>query len=114
MLTSLSLSGRLAEIKEDNLRYVEVDRVVYTALGGRYKVDRFLVRFPGERGLFLSAPMGSLIYLKGRLEIDERYGLIIVDELDEIFTRTAGLKKGIATPEEPEGLLPLASAKARC
>jgi hypothetical protein len=114
MLTSLSLSGRLAEIKEKNLRYVEVDRVVHTPLGGRYKVDRFLVKFPGERSLFLSAPAGSLIYLNGRLEIDEKYGVIIIDQLDEIFTSHTPLKKTIVTPEAPEGLLPLAPNEATC
>jgi hypothetical protein len=114
MLTSLSLSGRLADVYHGCYRYVEVDRVVYTAVGGRYKVDRFLVRFPSDTGLFLTAPRGSLIYLKGRLEIDEKYGMIIVDELDEIFTSNHHLKESIVTPEEPEGILPLAPGEAEC
>jgi len=114
MMTSLSLSGRLGKVKEGRFRYVEVDRVVYTPLGGRYKVDSFLVRFPSESGFCIKAPNGSLIFMKGRIEVDEKQGMIIVDEFDEIFTARPDLKKTISMKEETKGVLPLALGEAEC
>jgi hypothetical protein len=114
MLTSLSLSGRLGPIKEGRFRSVEVDRVVYTPLGGRYKVDSFLVRFPSDSGSNIKAPNGALIFLKGRIEVDEKYGVIIVDEFDEIFTANPALKKTVSPKKNPKDILPLASSEAEC
>jgi hypothetical protein len=44
-----------------------------------------------------------LIYLKGRIEISETFGFVIVDELDEIFTLPRGMKKRVSSESEPLG-----------
>ncbi len=86
MLSSVFVSGRLGKKLSEQVRLVEVDRVVPGA-GGKFKVDQFPVLCPlSPSSLFFSANEGSLIVLKGRLEKDKEFGTIIVDEIDEIFT----------------------------
>ena len=85
MLSSVFVSGRLGEAVGKDVRLVEVDRVLSGA-GGKFKVDAFPVRcLLGKSTLFFKAKEGSLIVLKGRLERDQDLGIVIVDEIDEIF-----------------------------
>jgi hypothetical protein len=85
MISSVFVSGRLGKRVKPRFRYVEVDRVI-PGESGRYEVDRFLVKsMLSPEGAFNTLPEGSYICFKGRLESDPEYGLIIVDELDEIY-----------------------------
>lgn len=85
MLSSVFVSGRLGKRLTPEIRLVEVDSVL-PGPGGRFKVDSFPVLCPlSPSSLFFSAKDGSLIVIKGRLENDKAMGLVIVDEIDEIF-----------------------------
>jgi hypothetical protein len=93
MLSSFYLSGRLGEVISREMRYIEVDRVVPNDCG-RFVVDRFPVRaMTGPSGHFMKSPKGALINCKGRLECDEKEGLYLVDEMDEIFLLPPEMKK---------------------
>lgn len=84
MISSVFVSGRLGE-KKPPFRYVEVDRLVPSD-DGKFLVDRFLVRSCfGADTPFMKLPSGSYVCFKGRLESDERHGLVIVDEMDEVY-----------------------------
>jgi hypothetical protein len=85
MISSLFLSGRLGEAVGEDMRYVEIERVL-AGSSGSYRVDKIPVRcLLGKSTLFFKAKSGSLIILKGRVENDEKIGLHVVDEIDEIF-----------------------------
>ena len=93
MLSSVFVSGRLGEIIEEKTRYVEVDRVI-PGPTGHYEVDRFPVRsMLAIHGPFMTQPVGTYICFKGRLEVDPRLGLIIVDEIDEIYVMPKDIKR---------------------
>lgn len=93
MLSSVYLSGRLGQVVEPRIRYVELDRVV-PGPSGRYSVDQVLVRTDlSPEGAFMKSPAGSLIVLKGRLEVDPKHGLLIVNEIDEIFPLSKNAKR---------------------
>lgn len=87
MLSSVFLSGRLGDVFAPKMRYVEIERVVTSPAGtGTYAISKVPVRAQClETNRFLKEPNGTYICLKGRLEADEEYGLIIVSELDEMF-----------------------------
>ena len=64
---------------------VEVDRVLPDACG-TYSVDRIPVRtYSGKGCLFMVAPEGSYIGLKGHLETREEFGVLVYLEFEEIF-----------------------------
>lgn len=85
MISSVFVSGRLGAIVAPKIRYVEVDRVI-PGESGRFQTDRFLVRtMLSPQGTFMKASEGTYICFKGRLEMDPTHGLLIVDEIDEIF-----------------------------
>lgn len=84
MLSSVFLSGRLGKLIRPNLRYVEIDRVVPEKCGS-YEVDRVKVRsMLSEKSQFYTALEGSGVVIKGRLQVDEEEGLIVVAEIEEI------------------------------
>ncbi len=84
MLSSVFLTGRLGDKVDEGVRFVEVDRVI-PGPTGKFRTDRIPCRgLYGPRGRFMSAPKGSFIALKGRIEMDDRHGLIIVCEIDEM------------------------------
>ncbi len=85
MLSSIFMSGRLGEVIGEKMRIVEVDRVI-PGPSGYYETDRFPVRtMSGSKSIFMRAKVGSYVTLKGRIEGDEKYGVIIIAELDEIL-----------------------------
>lgn len=85
MLSSIFLSGRLGKARDEDTREVLLERLI-PGPTGHLKVDRIPVKAPlSLNARFMKAPEGSLIVLKGRLELDEEGHLIIVDEIDEIF-----------------------------
>ena len=44
-------------------------------------------------GSFIKGAKGSFIVFKGRIERDPKLGLILIDELDEIYTTKEALKR---------------------
>jgi hypothetical protein len=93
MLSSVFVSGRLGEIIGPKTRFVEVDRTI-PGSSGRYEVDKFIVRsMLCVDGPFMKLPCGTFIVLRGRLEQDPKHGLIIVDEVDELFSMPKEMKR---------------------
>ena len=43
--------------------------------------------------MFMTSPEGLFVTLKGRIEHDKKYGLLIVDELDEILDPPKSTRK---------------------
>ena len=91
MISSIFLSGRLGESIGEDGRYVEVDRVI-PGPGGSYVTDAFPVFTPLRNGPLLKAAKGSLVILKGRVEIDKEKGFVIIDEIDEVFALPKGMR----------------------
>lgn len=101
MLSSIFLSGRLGEVKGDHIREVEVDRVV-PGPSGRFETDSFLVRSQNGLGTeFFAAKKGSLIVLKGRLEVDPVHGVVIVSEIDEIYRSPLEKETSVSSSPRP-------------
>lgn len=93
MISSIFLSGRLGKILPDGIRVVEVERVLPED-GGKYVTDYFPVRsMMNESSSFYKGKEGSLVVIKGRLEMDKTHGLIIVGELEEVFSLPEKMKK---------------------
>lgn len=84
MISSVYMSGRLGDKINDEFRYIEVDRMFDDRGDRKLVTDKFPVRSM-VKGRFYDYPNGAMIILKGRIEMDEKLGLVIVDELDEIF-----------------------------
>jgi hypothetical protein len=104
MLTSVSLFGRMGEVisEKEGLRYVEVDRIVPNSDGaGVYETDKFVVYSPFSTSFFIHAPKGNLISLNGRIENRQPYGLIIVDEIDEIIALPEKMEKRMSKDGRP-------------
>jgi hypothetical protein len=93
MLSSVFVSGRLGDIIDGKTRYVEIDRVVPGA-SGHFETDLIPVRsMLTIEGSFIKGAKGSFIVFKGRIERDPKLGLILIDELDEIYTTKEALKR---------------------
>jgi hypothetical protein len=85
MISNVFVSGRLGATISKLFRIVEVDRAI-PSVDGKYETDKFLVRSSlGEESSFMKLPLGSYICFKGRLEQDEKYGVVLVNEVDEIY-----------------------------
>ncbi len=85
MISSCFVTGRLGKVIDPTTRYVEVDRVLPDDCG-TYSVDRIPVRtYSGKGCLFMVAPEGSYIGLKGHLETREEFGVLVYLEFEEIF-----------------------------
>lgn len=85
MISAVFVTGRLGEKIGPLGRFVEVDRVV-PGPTGKYQVDKIPVfTYSGEGCLFMKAPIGSFITCKGHMETDEKLGVVVKMELEEIF-----------------------------
>lgn len=93
MLSSVFLSGRLGEVKDDRTRIVELDHVI-PGPSGRFGVTKVPVRSMMSDSLLVKAKAGALIILKGRLEANEKDGILtVIDEMDEIYPLPADVKR---------------------
>jgi hypothetical protein len=93
MLSSVFVSGRLGALIDEKTRYVEVDRVI-PGPSGHFETDQLPVRsMLCIDGSFMKGPKGTFIVFKGRIESDPKLGLILIDELDEIYTTQEPLKR---------------------
>ena len=92
MISSIFLSGRLGELISPTCRYVEVDRPIPE--NGRFITDKFVVKSQCTQiNPFMKEPVGSYICLKGRLEVDDKLGIIIIIEIDEMYRFPEGTKR---------------------
>ncbi len=93
MLSSVFVTGVLAENKGDGVRIVDVESYI-PGPSGFFQTQHIPVYCRlGAKTFFFTAPSGSLITVKGRLELKEPYGLVVVNEIDEIYTNKAGAVK---------------------
>ena len=93
MISSIFLSGRLGRVLDYRTRQVEVDSPIPDASGS---FPTFLLPIRVNRGrasMFMTSPEGLFVTLKGRIEHDKKYGLLIVDELDEILDPPKSTRK---------------------
>jgi len=88
MLSSIFLSGVVGDFDQnrDDIRFVEIHRVVPCETGGTYDIDKFPVIIKYSGCPLIRARKGQMIVVKGRLEYEKDYGLVIVEELSEIYT----------------------------
>lgn len=85
MISAVFMTGRLGERISPLMRYVEIDRVI-PGPTGKYEVDKIpVLTYAGEGCLFMKAPIGSFISLKGHLETRNNTDVIVCLELEEIF-----------------------------
>ena len=54
---------------------------------------RFSYSSLARGSLFFEAPVGTLIIVKGRLEAKEGVGLLVINEIDEIYLNKSGIAK---------------------
>ena len=86
MISSVTLSGRLGQKLSDSIRFVEVDSLtpgptgVFSTIQIPVAVHRCL------SASFLTAKEGSLVIVKGRLDVEEEVGLLVKAEYEEVFT----------------------------
>ncbi len=85
MISSVFVTGRVGQIIDANYRYVEVERPIVNQ-NGIYTIDKIPVRMPYFASSSWSKEKeGSYIAFKGRIEMDERWGLVLVIEHKEIY-----------------------------
>jgi hypothetical protein len=85
MVSAVFVTGRLGKPVDSVTRFVELDRVIPGPMG-EYQVDQIpVVTYGGPGCLFMKAPIGSFITVKGHLETREKLGLVVCLELEEIF-----------------------------
>lgn len=93
MLSSVFASGRVGEVIDPTTRYIEIDRMV-PGPTGRFDTQKFPVRAAlGKTSRFMQAPDGALVIFKGRIEEDPTLGMVLVEELEEIYVLPAAMKK---------------------
>ena len=98
MLSSIFLAGTLGENLSDSVRIVDVDS--YIPGKGGFLTQHIPVKcdlLPGS--YFFTAAKGSLIILKGRLEMDEKLGLVVINEIDEIYSNKSNVVKTVVGAE---------------
>ena len=86
MLSSVYIAGRMGETLDEGVRIVEVDGCV-PGPDGAFSTFAIPVYSNMAKGsYFFQAPKGSLIIVKGRLEVKAGLGLVVVNEIDEIYS----------------------------
>jgi len=85
MINSVFLTGVLSE-KIDDFYFTVKCRNPYPDKNGNFDEPEFIcVSRIMKRTSICKAPLGSKISVKGRLEIDEEYGVVIVAETTELL-----------------------------
>lgn len=80
MISDVFLTGRLGEAINNTVRIVEIDRMVPEH--GKFIIDKIPVSYWSKepRSRFMKLSSGTLVVIRGRIQIDEQIGLIIVAE----------------------------------
>lgn len=85
MISSIFVSGRVGKAIDKNFRYVLVERPLVDQ-EGKLQIDKIPVRMPYFASeSWIKEKEGSFIVFKGRIECDEKLGLVIVIEHKEIY-----------------------------
>lgn len=85
MISDVFVSGRLGKQIDKDYRYLLLERPLVNH-DGHFQVDKIPVRvsyFGSES--FMKEKEGTLIVFKGRIEMDDRFGLCLVVEHRESF-----------------------------
>lgn len=93
MLSSVYIAGKLGEILADGVRLVDVDGLLPGPDGAFKSFSIPVYSNMGRGSYFFEAPRGSLVIVKGRLEPKEGMGLVVINEIDEIYSNKVGLEK---------------------
>ena len=93
MLSSVYIAGKLGAKLGDGIRLVEVEGLVPGPDGAFTGTSIPVYSKMAKRSFFFEAPEGSLIIVKGRLENRPGTGLIVINEIDEIYSNKAGQQK---------------------
>ncbi len=99
MLSSIFLAGRLGENKGDGVRIVELDSPLPDVDGSFPIIHVPVYAKLNKRSFFFTAAPGTLIIVKGRLEERPGIGLVVVNEIDEIYSNKAGQVKTTLTED---------------
>ncbi len=80
MISDVFLTGRLSEPINETIRLVEIDRMIPEH--GKFVVDKIPVLYWSKepRSNFMKLASGSLVVIRGRIQIEAPIGLIIVAE----------------------------------
>lgn len=90
MFTAVSLVGALSTQIREDMRYVEVDNVI-PGPTGKYQSLRLPVRSPcGRKSRFMNAEEGTLVCLRGHLEVHPEYGILVAIEIEDYFRASSG------------------------
>jgi hypothetical protein len=84
MITNVMAIGLMDEIITDNIRYLLIERH-YRESNGMFMVDRIPIRYwtRSVNSYFMSMRKGTLVGVKGRIEMVEGVGLCIMCEFFE-------------------------------
>jgi hypothetical protein len=96
MLTSCTLVGRLGDKipgHNERARYVEIDDPAPFSTGkdtlSTYKIPVYVAV---GSSLILTSEKGKLVCVKGRLFQDPELGIVVLDEMDDVFTLPKAMK----------------------
>lgn len=80
MISDVFLTGRITKVLNKTTRYVEVERLVPDQ--GKYVVDNIPVSFWNKEpnSFFMKLNEGTLIVLRGRIQNEEQFGIIVIAE----------------------------------
>ena len=80
--------------RKSQIRYVRYESVIPGPTGQINSFDIPVYCPLGEGSLWMSAPSGTRVFLKARLDYDKEVGLILIHEFDE-FLSAAKRQSGI-------------------
>lgn len=80
MISDVFLTGRLSEAINETIRLVEIDRMIPEH--GKFVIDKIPVLYWSKepRSNFMKLTSGSLVVIRGRIQIEATVGLVIVAE----------------------------------
>lgn len=80
MISDVFLTGRLTKVLDKTTRYVEIERLIPDC--GQFVVDYIPVSFWNKEpnSHFMKLDEGTLIVLRGRIQSEERFGIIVIAE----------------------------------
>lgn len=79
MISTVMVIGLIDEVISDNTRFLRVQRP-YRNIHGEFVEDKFPIRYwtRATNNYFMSMKLGTLIGVRGRLEVDETVGVFIL------------------------------------
>lgn len=80
MISDVFLSGRITKVLNKTTRYVEVERLIPEQ--GKFVTDNIPVSFWNKEpnSFFMKLSEGTLIILRGRIQNEAQFGIIVIAE----------------------------------